>query len=167
MVNGATGESISTGHWAQGVVKSKSWTTTLDASWVWYNCNANAFAYFNDGNFSSSTSFTLQTQKMNVNVVTETGNNGLYVPENYNLAQNYPNPFNPTTNIHFSIPKDGNVSLKIYDILGNEVSKYFDGFMKAGMYNVEFDGSNLASGIYFYKIVADNFTSTKKMILSK
>jgi len=88
-------------------------------------------------------------------------------PSEYQLFQNYPNPFNPVTNIHFSIPKDGNVTLKFYDILGNEVSKYFDGFMKAGMYNVEFDGSNLASGIYFYKIVADNFTSTKKMILSK
>jgi len=124
MVNGASGESLSTGHWAQGVVKSKSWTTTLNAGWVWYNCNSNAFAYFNDGNFNSATSYALQTKKMNVNVVTETENNSQYVPENYNLSQNYPNPFNPVTNIHFSIPKDGNVTLKFYDILGNEVAKY-------------------------------------------
>ncbi len=89
------------------------------------------------------------------------------VPSNFSLSQNYPNPFNPTTNVHFSLPKDGDVSLKIYDMLGNVVETYVDGFMKAGTYNAEVDGSNWASGVYFYTLRAGNFVETKKMSLIK
>ena len=85
----------------------------------------------------------------------------------YELSQNYPNPFNPVTSIKFTVPKDGKVSLKIYDILGKLVSTYVDGFLNAGSYNAQFDGSGYASGIYFYTLSTKNFTETKKMHLIK
>jgi len=89
------------------------------------------------------------------------------IVKGFALGQNYPNPFNPTTNIHFSLPKDGDVSLKIYDILGNEVATVVSGNVKAGTYNAEVDASNWASGVYFYKLTAGNFVETKKMSLIK
>ncbi len=89
------------------------------------------------------------------------------VPGKFALYQNYPNPFNPTTNIRFDIPKDGNVSIKVYDVLGRQVSSVVDEFKKAGEYSVSFDASNLASGAYFYKITAGDFVETKKMMLIK
>jgi hypothetical protein len=89
------------------------------------------------------------------------------VPNDYSLSQNYPNPFNPTTNIKFALPKNGIVSVKIYDILGNLVNTIYDGYKAAGYYNASFDGSNLSSGIYFYKISSGNFSDTKKMVLIK
>ena len=167
IVNGATGESLSSGHWASGTTKTKSWNTTLDASWVWSNCKASAFAYFYTGSLSSSTSYILNTKKVPVNLVTGVENPGPTVPSGYMLSQNYPNPFNPSTSIHFAIPKNGNVTLKIYDIVGNEVSTEINGYMNAGYYNVEVDGSKLSSGVYFYKLTAGNFSETKKMILAK
>jgi hypothetical protein len=65
------------------------------------------------------------------------------------------------------MPKNGNVSLKIYDVLGNEVMVCYNGFIKAGVYNVEVNGSNLTSGIYFYKLTAGSFNETRKMMLIK
>lgn len=89
------------------------------------------------------------------------------IPTKYELNQNYPNPFNPVTKISFAIPKNGKVSLKIYDLNGKLVSTLFDGMQTAGNYETSFNGSNLASGVYFYRLVSDNFTETKKMILTK
>ena len=89
------------------------------------------------------------------------------VPETYSLMQNFPNPFNPTTNIRFELPKNGNVTLKVYDILGNQVTTLFDGFKSAGIYNATFEGSGFASGIYFYKLEANGFSDVKRMILVK
>ncbi len=96
-------------------------------------------------------------------------NNNLDIekPENYQLSQNFPNPFNPTTTIKFSIPQDGMVSLKVYNILGAEVVSLIDEEKSAGTYNVLFDASNLASGIYLYKLITPNFIQTKKMLLVK
>ncbi len=89
------------------------------------------------------------------------------IPESYSLEQNYPNPFNPSTTIKFSIPQDGMVSLKVYNILGAEVASLVDEVKSVGTYNVRFDASNLASGIYLYKLVTPNFIQTKKMLLVK
>ena len=80
---------------------------------------------------------------------------------------NYPNPFNPTTIIRYQMPEAGNVTLKIYDILGREVKTLVDEFKDKGSYNVIFDGSNLASGIYIYTLNVNNFTMTKKLLLMK
>ena len=85
----------------------------------------------------------------------------------YSLSQNYPNPFNPSTEINYTLAKSGNVTLKVYNLLGSEVATLVNGFMEAGKHSVKFDANDITSGIYFYTIKADNFTSTRKMILMK
>ncbi len=89
------------------------------------------------------------------------------VPIEFSLEQNYPNPFNPSTNIKYSIPADGNVTLKVYDILGNEVITLVNGFKQAGTFDVMFDGSNLSSGVYYYRLTSGEMITTKKLMLTK
>jgi hypothetical protein len=89
------------------------------------------------------------------------------VPTEYSLYSNYPNPFNPTTNIKFDLPSDGLVQLKVFDILGNEVATLINEQKVAGRYEVNFNASSLASGVYIYKIQAGSFINSKKMILLK
>lgn len=89
------------------------------------------------------------------------------IPKTYTLSQNYPNPFNPTTNIVYTVPKSGLVTLKIYNILGQEVTTLFQGFQNTGKYVASFDASKLASGVYIYRLQADNTLLTKKMMLLK
>jgi len=89
------------------------------------------------------------------------------LPNEYMLEQNYPNPFNPSTKIKFEIPDQGFVSLKVYDVLGNEITTLVDEEKPAGEYEVEFDGKGLSSGMYFYTLNAGNYIETKKMILIK
>ncbi len=89
------------------------------------------------------------------------------IPSEYSLNQNYPNPFNPTTTIKYSIPKTSNVELKVFDILGSEVAELVNEEKPAGNYTVNFNASRLPSGIYFYRIEAGKFTTTKKLILLK
>ena len=93
------------------------------------------------------------------------GTDGL--PTVYSLSQNYPNPFNPTTTIKFGIPQAGDVSLVVYDILGRKVAELLHGNLAAGYHTVNFNASNLASGVYFYRIEAGNFVSVKKLMLLK
>ncbi|MBK8984269.1 MAG: T9SS type A sorting domain-containing protein [Ignavibacteria bacterium] len=89
------------------------------------------------------------------------------IPAEFKLSQNYPNPFNPSTTISYEIPVDGAVSLKIFDMSGKEVMNLVDGVKNAGYYSINFNASNLSSGIYFYKLSANDFTSVKKMMLVK
>ncbi|MBK7630408.1 MAG: T9SS type A sorting domain-containing protein [Ignavibacteriales bacterium] len=89
----------------------------------------------------------------------------LYLPNNYSLHQNYPNPFNPATIISFSLPELSYVELKVYNILGIEVTTVVNRELSQGNYNYNFDGSSLSSGVYFYTLKTNNFNQTKKMIL--
>lgn len=89
------------------------------------------------------------------------------IPSTFKIEQNYPNPFNPSTIIRFSVPENSNVTLIVYDILGNEVTTLLNEDKDAGWYNIRFDASGLASGVYIYKITAGTFTSTKKMLMLK
>jgi hypothetical protein len=89
------------------------------------------------------------------------------IPTKYSLAQNYPNPFNPVTRINFSIPKQGLVSLKIYDVLGREVKQLVNEVKNPGIYSVDFNGTEFSSGVYFYKIESNGFTDVKKMLMIK
>lgn len=89
------------------------------------------------------------------------------IPNDYSLFQNYPNPFNPKTNIRFDLPKSGIVKLIVYDILGKEVSSLVNEKLQPGKYEVNFDASDLSSGIYIYTLKAGDFADTKKMILIK
>lgn len=94
-------------------------------------------------------------------------NNDNKIPDNYELTQNYPNPFNPSTRISYSIPKETFVEIKIYNMLGNEVALLVNEEQKAGTYSITFNASNLPSGVYFYRLQADNFTITKKLTVLK
>lgn len=89
------------------------------------------------------------------------------IPFQYNLFQNYPNPFNPTTKIQYQIPKAGFVSIKVYNINGKEIATLVNENHQPGTYEATFDGSNFASGIYFYSIKTNDFSSTRKMMLIK
>jgi len=89
------------------------------------------------------------------------------VPTEFALYQNYPNPFNPSTKIRYQLPQESKVIIKIYDILGSEVITLLNEKKEPGVYEVEFNAQHLSSGTYIYRIVADGFVETKKMVLMK
>jgi hypothetical protein len=88
-------------------------------------------------------------------------------PQTYSLEQNFPNPFNPSTTIRFSVPEQGLVTLKVFNLLGEEVTTLINSELANGSYEVDFQATNFSSGIYFYTLKAGNFITTKKMILLK
>lgn len=124
---------------------------------------------FNDNNLAPG-SYVYRLKQMDfdgkVNYSNEV-NVDITAPSVFSLEQNYPNPFNPTTSIKYSIPRDGMVSLTIYNILGVKVLTLVNQNMSAGKYEVKFDASHYASGIYFYRLDAGIYSSVKKMILVK
>jgi hypothetical protein len=89
------------------------------------------------------------------------------LPAEYTLHQNYPNPFNPSTTITFSLPRSASTSLKVYDMLGREVATLVNGYTTSGTHEIQFNATNLASGVYFYKLTSGNFTKVNKMMLTK
>lgn len=109
-----------------------------------------------------SETYSFQTAGVGTSIDDENG-----LPNSYALEQNYPNPFNPTTNITFSLPESGSVTLKIYNMLGSEVATLVDSELPAGSFDVTWDATNFSSGMYIYKLTADNFTQTKKLTLIK
>lgn len=112
--------------------------------------------------FYSAWDFDLHKPKATNGVETQSGIASVYV-----LEQNYPNPFNPTTKIEFALPKQSMVDLKVYNVLGQEVAALVNGMLNAGHHAVTFDARRLASGLYFYRINAGDFSSVKKMMLLK
>jgi len=88
-------------------------------------------------------------------------------PTEFALLQNYPNPFNPATIIRFTLPVETNVTIAVYNSIGEKVSEVFKGEMEAGYHEVNFDASNLSSGVYFYRLESANFVNVKKMLLVK
>jgi len=127
----------------------------------------------NEGGFGQNHIFVLrQVASMELfnnfgDFLTSVEENPSLTVDNYQLLQNFPNPFNPSTTISYTVAKDGLVALKIYNIMGEEVATLYDGFQKAGGYDVSFDASRLTSGVYFYSITSGDFTATKKMMLIK
>lgn len=93
-------------------------------------------------------------------------NNSLIIPDKY-LTTNFPNPFNPVTKIYYTLPVSGNVKIEIYDLIGQKIQTLQNDYKDIGSYIVEFDGSNLSSGLYFYRIESNNYIVTKKMLLIK
>jgi hypothetical protein len=122
-----------------------------------------AFAYtgLSSGNYTSNLYFNQE------NLTTSIQQNGNTIPEEYALEQNYPNPFNPSTTVSFNLPEEDFVSLKVFNSIGQEVTLLYSGVLQAGSHQIVFDASKLSSGIYFYQIQTQSFTSTKKMILMK
>jgi subtilisin-like proprotein convertase family protein len=105
--------------------------------------------------------------RFNNSILVNYNNTSGNIPGKFNLEQNYPNPFNPVTKIKFEVPSSELVKLVVYDLLGRKVKTIVNERMNAGIYEYEFDGSSLSSGIYFCKMEAGSFTSIKKMILIK
>jgi hypothetical protein len=167
LINGAAGTLLSTtDNWTQGNSVTVPVNYVLPAGIIPENSKLNIIVY-KAGGVIHTDQHIQQSHKEVVTsptgIIPQTG-----VATTYSLEQNYPNPFNPTTNIRFSLPEDGNVSLKFYDMMGREVSSYVDNeFLKAGIYNAEFNASDLSSGIYFYTLKTNNFVETKKMMLVK
>lgn len=125
-----------------------------------YNLPSNQTAQINYSN-QTTLNFTLEPEG-----VTQINGSDIVISD-YALFQNYPNPFNPTTTISFQLPEAGKVALKVYNILGKEVATLINGNKDAGKHSITFDASALSSGVYFYKLEANNFVSTKKLILMK
>jgi len=92
---------------------------------------------------------------------------GSNLPVTYNLYQNYPNPFNPTTTFQFDLPRKEFVNIELFDVLGQKVKTLLNEQKDAGSYKIDFNGSNLSSGTYFYKITAGDFVKTNRMVLVK
>lgn len=130
----------------------------------WQNLSTAPVMVFIDLNNDGTIDDTLSLE----NQVTGVEDQGsLLTPDKYNLTQNYPNPFNPATSIRYSLPQRSNVSLIVYDILGNEVAVLVNEEKDRGVYQLSFNAADLSSGIYFYTLRADGFTQTKKMLLIK
>lgn len=102
-----------------------------------------------------------------VKIVSATDVNNLSIPRNFGLEQNYPNPFNPATSISFTLPFEQEITLKLYDLLGNEVKTIAEGFYSAGKHTINFSAGNLTSGIYIYRIESSKFSASKKLMLLK
>jgi hypothetical protein len=109
----------------------------------------------------------VHVRTISMSVITGIGITGNEVPNSFYLYQNFPNPFNPSTHIRFDLAKSGLVTLNIYDITGKKITGLVNEDLNAGSHMVDFDASNLSSGVYFYKIEAPGFTSIRKMILVK
>jgi Zinc carboxypeptidase/Secretion system C-terminal sorting domain len=100
-------------------------------------------------------------------ITTGISKNGNDIPSEYNLYQNYPNPFNPATTINYDLPNSGFVKLAVYNVLGKEIAVLVNEKQSAGKYVVQWDASSYPSGVYFYRIIAGDFTETKKMVMIK
>ena len=145
--NGIHGESF---QWQES-----SWIPSKDNMIMFYNNHSDYSIYTGSIVDVEYTAFTTEIIPENSNI------------KSFSLAQNYPNPFNPTTIIKYSIPTTSFVKLKVYDVIGREVATLVNEEKAVGNYNVEFNGSDLSSGIYFYRIQAGDYSSVKKMILIK
>ena len=117
-----------------------------------------------NGNFGSGIFSRVSIEGTNLVSVSNTGTS---VPKTFSISQNYPNPFNPSTKIQYEVPEKSIVSLKVYDVLGNEIITLVNKENLSGRYEVEFNATNLPSGVYFYRIQAGGFVDTKKMIVLK
>jgi hypothetical protein len=122
---------------------------------------------------SSESNFDIYGKIYSLDEVTDINSRNKNLPEKFSLSQNYPNPFNPVTTINYEIPNVGqdavltSVKLTIYNLLGEEVATIVNEQKRPGRHQVKFDGSNLSSGLYIYRIETDNFTSSRKMLLLK
>jgi hypothetical protein len=141
-------------------------TIDVDPLWVADSLNIVVFVQ------SAGSKTVYQSEIINYSDLTITGiENENSIPKQFSLQQNYPNPFNPSTRIKFAIPESGFTTLKVYNILGNEITTLISEELTHGAFTVTFDASSavggLPSGIYFYTLKINNFNETKKMVLLK
>ena len=157
--------------YSSGVLKSTNgglnWTEMTTAGYSTFNIDTKKIGSTVYGYAVSFLNGTTNAVLKMADPITGIENISSEVPNVYSLNQNYPNPFNPVTNLEFGISKLGFVSLKVYDVRGKEVAILVNSILTPGTYKHDFDGSNLSSGVYFYKLEAGGFADTKKMYLVK
>ena len=158
MVTPPTGESIN-------LSSSQTINKTVSLNSLWNTSNLGIVVFVQN----STTKEVYQSEFITYNELGVTGiedENNL-VPASYSLSQNYPNPFNPSTTIEYEIPKEEHVVLKVYNVLGSEVAELVNSNKSAGNYKINFNGKNLASGVYYYIIRAGEFFESRKFVLLK
>lgn len=139
---------------------------TLDTSYYWYKSDYKfpilviSFSYTSNG-FIRYAGFVENPNTVGIQLTNSE------IPRDFTLYQNFPNPFNPSTNIKFDLPKSEFVKIVIYNIIGQQVKILVNEYLQAGSYKISFDGSDIPSGVYFYRLIAGEFTETKKMLLIK
>jgi hypothetical protein len=152
-------------HWITGSVNGIPTGNKYSVSYAWFDQRGiTILSYTNNSdsiNFTTASIVEAEFNPTSSNIETN------LIPERFSLDQNYPNPFNPSTKISWQSPVSGHQTLKVFDVLGNEVATLVDEYKEAGKYEATFDASKLSSGIYFYKLQSGNFVETKKMILMK
>jgi ligand-binding sensor domain-containing protein len=161
------GSNIFVGSFGNGIWRSTNYGNT----WSQINDGFGSGAYYvlslgldNQYIFAGTSASSIWRRPLS-QVVTDTQEETNLQPKEFSLSQNYPNPFNPSTTIYFSVQSSEFVTLKVFDVLGNEAATLVNEEKPAGVYEVEFNASGLSSGIYFYKIQTSSFVETKKMIL--
>lgn len=142
-------------------------STNFGDSWNSYLYPDNKYNYITDIKKDSDNYYfgTVKSGLYEVDIITSLGDEINILYKSHQLQQNYPNPFNPKTKIKFSIPKAELVQIKVYDILGKEIQTLLNEYKTTGSYEIEFDASNLPSGVYFYRMISGSYSGTKKMIL--
>ena len=165
-MNGDLGELVRSGSWTTGtpVVKTINYSVPVSPQIANpENCNLNIFVYKQGSNIGLNSNIQQSLRTSLTGTIGITNNTS--VAKDFNLTQNYPNPFNPSTVFSFTLPKDGNASLKFYDILGNEVDKYLDGFVKqleaAGSYEL----NDLPSGLYEIRFESNGKMAGQRIFL--
>jgi len=150
---------------ARGLTMSQLVCRYMDSNGNWNNITGQINNTDNTITISSSQLYSFYAVVPSSATAVDNKDNSL--PGKYALQQNYPNPFNPSTVIRYSLPAESRVSIKVYDLIGKEVSELVNNVEAAGVHEVNFNASNLPSGIYFYSLNAGNFSQTKKMMLLK
>ncbi len=145
-----------------GFQQSGEWYDYLSGDSL-YVSNQTSFITLAPGEYHIYTTAKLTTPDLTVPTDVNNPDAGIII--SYKLQQNYPNPFNPSTNISYQIQKAGIVSIKVYDILGRELKTLINKYQQSGNYEIQFNAAGLPSGVYFYQLRTNDFTSTKKMIL--
>jgi hypothetical protein len=171
IISGIAGYSLK---WFATRGKDIYYSTNQGTSWVlqYTAPGTSAYSEIVSSRVSSGSSIAFYAIRFNggiTKLLTLTGLNkiGEEIPTKYDLMQNYPNPFNPVTKIKYQVAKNSNVNITVFDITGKEVSNILNEYHSAGTYEINFDGSKLTSGVYFYKMTANNFSLVKKMTLIK
>lgn len=157
--------------WVTGLAGVIKYTASAGSSWVniggvtGSNLNAVFFINFNSGWICGDNGVILHTtNNAGISGFVQSGNS---IPDEFSLSQNYPNPFNPQTKIRFQIARLADVKLIVYDLLGREVTTLVNEELKPGTYEADWDASGFSSGIYFYRLISNEFSKTRKMVLMK
>lgn len=148
------------------VILSNTYGETVNETWQIQGISVDSLVnqYSNDSRLKwFELNREISYDDITTSIINEKGLNIL----DYSLTQNYPNPFNPTTKISYQIPENSFVNLIVYNVLGQKVAKLINKYQSVGKYSIQFDADNLPSGVYIYKLQASEFTSVKKMILTK